>query len=67
MLVGLQVVKSAIPPPVLRFHVPAHNRPVVGITGLLGKAAETGQPALTDSVELFDAGLQLVEGSVPEH
>jgi hypothetical protein len=35
LLVGLQVVKSGIPPPVFLFHVPAHSLPVVGSTSAM--------------------------------
>ena len=35
LLVGLQVVKSGMPPPVFLFQVPAHNLPVVGSTSAM--------------------------------
>src|SRR5437868_805456 len=38
LLVGLQVVKSGMPPPVFRFQVPAHSLPVVGSTSAMVKS-----------------------------
>ena len=35
LLVGLQVVKSGMPPPVFLFQVPAQSRPVVGSTSAM--------------------------------
>src|ERR1700679_1615458 len=38
LLVGMQVVKSAMPPPVFLFHVPAHSLPLVGSTSAIVKS-----------------------------